>query len=637
MKIFCHPLILLLFTLISFNSHSAQIPISAFASKPDVTNVRISPDGKYVAQFVSINDQGVTGTGLHCMDIKAQDSGFVTFTDDKKFIMLDFEWLNNQDILITVKYPAARYGTPVDEIRVIKVNIFDKKITPILTRTFLKQLNYVSNVLSDVVDYLEDEPEHILMSIPGKMTGTEPSVYKLSINGSNRYETVQYAKEHVHDWITDQQHNVRIGIYREDTHYKILEKSPTSDSFRTLWEFNAFSQNEIWPLGFDIEPNILYVRALHQGKTAVFRVDLNDPKLPLTLVHAHSNYDVSTKLVRSYKTGEVIGVGNHIWDSSYKQFLASIDKALPDTKNKLVSMSKNENQYVIYASSNSHPGMYLLGDKKEKYLSFLSSKYAALNPENLANKTHIEYKARDNLVIEGYLTKPKHTNNKPLPTIIFPHGGPISQNINDFDYWSQFLASRGYAVVQMNFRGSYGRGFEFMQHGLAAWGQAMQDDVEDAALWAIKESIADPEKICILGASYGGYAAMMGIIKSPKLYQCAVSFAGISDIEQLVRASKNFTNFELVKKQVGDDYSKLWQHSPLKYAEQINVPLLLIHGKQDRSVRVEQSQEMYDELKDFDKTVSYLELPNADHYLSNTDDRLKVFTEIAEFLDTYLK
>jgi len=271
-----------------------------------------------------------------------------------------------------------------------------------------------------------------------------------------------------------------------------------------------------------------------------------------------------------------------------------------------------------------------------KSLKIIAYKYSKLAPDLLSKKEKVSYKARDGLAIEGYLTLPKGDKTENLPTIIFPHGGPISYDGSGFDYWTQYFANKGYAVFQMNFRGSSGYGHDFMKQGIASWGQAMQDDVEDGTRWLINEGIADKGKVCIIGASYGGYAALMGGVKTPDLYQCIVSFAGVSDVEQLVKSHRRYTNYDIVKKQIGSDYDKLWDASPLKHAKKITKPVLLIHGSKDRVVDHDHSEDMYSKLKRKKKTVKYIELEGADHYLSNNGHRLETFNAIDQFLDKYL-
>ncbi|KMT66108.1 peptidase S9 [Catenovulum maritimum] len=608
------------------------IPTKAFASKPDVSKILLSPDGKHIAMLLKAEQGDVKATVLQSVNLQNFESSFLTYAENKKYVMTDIAWLDNENIIVDVKYPASRRGTPVDEYRVVKINIFEKKLKSVIPKSTLSRLDYVPNVLSNVLSIVPEDPNYIIMQISGHMHTGEPSVVQIPLTDKARTRFLERAETNIFHWKLDQQRNVRIGIYRDKTHYKILERKNKDEEFRTLWKFEAFSAETVWPLGFDLDPNILYVQALHKGKDAIYKVDLTDKDLKLNLVYAKEDYDVSGYLTRSNKTGEVIGAGGYIWDKARVRFEKAIDKALPDNDNYLVSFSQDENKYITLSTSDTEAGVYLVGDRKAKTMDIVAYRYSDLKPELMAAKEKISYKARDGLTIEGYLTLPQASSGKNLPTLIFPHGGPISYDNDGFDYWTQFFANRGYAVLQMNFRGSAGYGFQFMQQGLRAWGQAMQDDVEDGTKWIIEQGVANPDKVCIVGASYGGYAALMGTVKTPDLYKCAVSFAGVSDIEALVKAHRNFVNYEIVKKQIGDDYSKLWEHSPLKHAEKIKVPVLLIHGTKDRVVRVDQSEDMFDELDDLDKDVEYIELDGGDHYLSNADHRLTTFKAMEKFL-----
>ena len=189
----------------------------------------------------------------------------------------------------------------------------------------------------------------------------------------------------------------------------------------------------------------------------------------------------------------------------------------------------------------------------------------------------------------------------------------------------------------MNFRGSAGYGYEFMKAGLKSWGLEMQNDVEDGTRYLINQGISDPQRICIVGASYGGYAALMGAAMTPELYRCAVSVAGVTDVAYLVKSSRRFTNYEVVKEQIGDDFNVLYERSPISKADKITIPVLLLHGDKDRVVKVQHSREMFDELKSRKKNVEYIELENGDHYLSNNDHRLTTFKALDKFLADNLK
>jgi len=630
-------LISFLFIIVSSFTFAAteKLVLEDIVSIPDVSDVTLAPNGRYIAYMVRVNTKTHQGVLVKMYDVESEKEKHLVFSDNQKYVITSIFWGNNNTLLIKAKFPANRYGTPVTETRLLKIDINTGDLKPVLTRSIYRRMLYVPNILSTVVDILPNDKDHILMSIGGYLNNTGDAVLRVPISGEGNRKTVQKAKSDMIEWITDANHDVRIGVHKKKTTFTIKEKQSDGD-FRNLWEFEAFSKESIWPLAFGANNDILYVSALYQGKDAIYKVNLTDPLLKKELVFYHENYDVDGRLRRSKETNEIVGIGYHYWDESYKKLTKLIDNALPDTDNLLLDTSADGNKYILLASNDNEPGIYFIGDKRKKSLKIIAYKYSKLAPDLLSKKEKVSYKARDGLAIEGYLTLPKGDKTENLPTIIFPHGGPISYDGSGFDYWTQYFANKGYAVFQMNFRGSSGYGHDFMKQGIASWGQAMQDDVEDGTRWLIKEGIADKNKVCIIGASYGGYAALMGGVKTPDLYQCIVSFAGVSDVEQLVKSHRRYTNYDIVKKQIGSDYDKLWDASPLKHAKKITKPVLLIHGSKDRVVDHDHSEDMYSRLKRKKKTVKYIELEGADHYLSNNGHRLETFNAIDQFLDKYL-
>ena len=315
-----------------------------------------------------------------------------------------------------------------------------------------------------------------------------------------------------------------------------------------------------------------------------------------------------------------------------------MDEALPATHfNYIVDFDDAETRFVIYSSSDVNAGEYYFLDIEKFALSRIAPRYQQLPTERLQAKHKIEYTTRDGLNVEGFLTRPKgYQESQRYPMIVLPHGGPASYSGSGFNPWVQLFANRGYAVIQMNFRGSFGYGFDFLSQGFQGWGQAMQDDIEDATQAMITRGIADPNKICIVGASYGGYAALMGAIKTPELYRCAISVAGVSDLRYLVRKSQRYINHEIVEKQIGKNAAFLKRYSPTEYAEKVDVPVLLIHGDKDRIVDVHHSRKMFKKLKSEKAAVEYVELKNGTHYLNNNENRVQTFEAIDEFLQRYL-
>lgn len=635
-------LLAITFTHLSNIALAASLPVEAFANLPDVRFVTLSPDGTKVASLIRVSTPTLDGQMLSIRDIKTNKDIFPVQTDNQKFVILSLTWANNDIVLIKAKYPATRRGVPTTETRLMKYSLSDDKISSVFSKRTFSRFQFVPQIQSSIVDYLENDPDHILMQISGLGSKAQyESVIKVSLK-SGGIKIKQHAQKYIENWLTDRQNQVRIGIYRDDTSYRIYEQQEADGDLRLLWEFEALGENAIWPIGFDHDPNILYVSAYYQGLKAIFKVNLTDPNLSKELVFQNENYDVEGQLIYSNLKQKVIGIDTNIegefifWDNDYIKLNNGLNDVLPESHNVINQLSDDERRYLVYSTGPIESGTYFYGDRDKRELYPIAYRYSQLPPEVLSKPKKVNYTTRDGLAIEAFLTTPKDTEAKNLPTIIFPHGGPISYDSTTFDYWAQFFANRGYAVLQMNFRGSAGYGYQFMNSGLKNWGLEMQNDIEDGTHWLVSQGIADPKRMCIVGASYGGYAALMGVAKTPDLYKCAISIAGVTDLESLVKSSRNYDNSKIVKKQIGDDYDDLYQRSPISKAASIKVPVLLIHGTKDRVVKVDHSEEMYDELKGLNKPVKYVELENGDHFLSNNEHRLTTFVEIERFLTTHI-
>jgi dipeptidyl aminopeptidase/acylaminoacyl peptidase len=356
-------------------------------------------------------------------------------------------------------------------------------------------------------------------------------------------------------------------------------------------------------------------------------------------VFADKDSDVDGSLIYSKVTRQAIGIrhfkGNFYWDESRNNLQQRLDAARPNTKNYLVNFSADEYVYIFYTENDSTPGVYFLANRKTGKVSRLMTQYPALKQVRLTEHKVVEYEALDGTKIEGYLTLPKDVKG-PTATILFPHGGPGARDNNGFDYWTSFFTDRGYAVFRPNFRGSSGYGYKFAQGQMKGWGLLMQDDLTDAAKWLVAEKIADPQRMCIVGASYGGYAAAMAAVKTPKLFKCAVSFAGVSDLRNIVFKSRLYTNKKFVENQIGKDIDDLKARSPHYQAKSINIPILLLHGDNDTVVNVRQSREFYNKLKGLGKPVEYVEFESGDHFLSIQRNRHEAFKAMNKFLKQHL-
>ncbi len=625
----------------SASESNSPLTVQDFSSLPDIENVKLSPDGRHVVYRSRVDSEGLQG---YLINVRSLDSGkdnIVFYGTNDKLRLMWIAWANDRSLMISVSFPEMRYGTPTTETRLLILDIKTKKYHNALSHGAYRRFTHSPQFQDQVIDFLPDDSEHFMLQIDGA-TPNAPSVYRVSVKKGGT-KLVKRSRSDVKRWITDTENNVRLGIYRNGTTHKIIHSSRDSKKWTSLWEFESFSSDQVWPIGFAKNPDELYVTALHEGRDAIFLVNLKDERLSKKLIYANDHYDVEGDLFYSNKTGEPVGIkvsdsGGYIfWDDDYKALMEGINKGLPHTNNNLISFSRDEKRYIVLAQSDTDPGLYYFGDRDKKTLVPMARRYKKLLPNLMRPKEVVSYRARDGLDIEAYLTLPEHNGKtKKFPTVIFPHGGPLSYDGRGFDYWTQYFANAGYAVLQMNFRGSSGYGHEFMSAGLKNWGLAMQDDVEDGTRWMIEQGYSDPDKICIVGASYGGYAALMGVVRSKGLYQCVVSFAGVTDVAYMVKSHRNFTNYAIVKEQVGSDFKSLKQRSPLYHASDIDIPTLLIHGTKDRSVKYRHTKKMYKALKKAGKSVELLTLEDGNHYLSKNEHRVQAFEKMDAFLGRYL-
>jgi len=631
----------ILFISCSLADAAEPLPVEAFARLPDVGQVRLSPDGKKVAALAKVVKSGeMRGTAVQVYDVDKAESSVVAYGETGKFVIRRIIWANNDYVLVSARFPALRFGTPTTETRMFSVDINTKESRGVLSGAYLRRQEYLPQYQDRIIDLLPAEEDEILLAIRLERS-LGLGVIKVDISNSKVKRVLRERSDFV-GFATDRQHRIRVGVYQNDTEYQVLHHPIDDNSWIPLWTYEAFSADSVWPLGFAKDPNILFVRAYHEGREAVFKVDLRDPSLNKELVFSDPVYDASGSLIYSELSGRVVGIrysadgGFTFWDDEYKALQEAIDRALPETTNILYSMSDDERRYVIVATSDTEPGTYYVGDRDKNSLKYLARRRPALPVDRMSAKNTVTYEARDGLEIEGFLTLPQGEGEGPYPAIVFPHGGPISFDDGGFDYWTQYFASRGYAVLQMNFRGSAGYGYDFMKAGLQNWGLEMQNDVEDGTRWLIEEGIADPDHICVVGASYGGYAALMEAVRNPDLYNCAVSFAGVTDVADLVSSQRRYSNYEIVKEQVGSKTRELRQRSPLHNVDDIEIPVLLAHGTKDRSVPDRHSRRMHRALEKDGKDVTYLEFEDGDHHLSRQEHRIAFFKAMDEFLQSHL-
>lgn len=493
-----------------------------------------------------------------------------------------------------------------------------------------------------VVDWLEDDPDHILMSY-GDKNNLQPDLYRVNVE-TGRDALVKRGLNDVQTWYTDLTGEPRIGQGRKerDGSWVLRIRDAEKNEWRRAEDYPGLPA-DIDIHGFTSNPNHLIISS-YQGRDTIglYIYDLVQKQITDKLYH-NDNYDAAG-VVLSADGDKIIGA-RYISETRETEMLGEYDTVLSRMRNlfdgyvvQYVDRSNDGEKILFKISNSTDPGNLLIVEPDGNPVG-LGQLYPQINKDDLGAMISVEYPARDGQQIPSFLTLPPAITDaaqlQNLPFIVLPHGGPYARTEERFDYFAQFFASRGYGVLQMNFRGSAGYGKAFEESGRENW-VTMQEDVEDGTRWLISEGLADPKRICIVGWSYGGYAALMGAAKTPELYSCAVSVAGLTDIKDHIRDQKQY-RFGAVSMNhfIGEgfeDKDDVRANSPVRIADQIEIPVLLVHGKRDQVVHFDQFTRMRSALKKASAEATYMEFNDGDHYLSLQKDRQGFLSGLEKFL-----
>jgi dipeptidyl aminopeptidase/acylaminoacyl peptidase len=617
---------------------AVELPAAAFAQPPEHAAVDISPNGRFAAAKLLINGQYMLV--IYDLDNAGKVKPVVASPRDMAVRWL--RWKTDRRLLVSLEFASRRYGTATVETRLMAMDPDGGNLKLMVPVPKGKDPVQIAD---KVVSWLPDDPDHILMAF-NPDDPSLPRVYRVNVHTAQR-TLVEAGEKDIFWWTADQQGNLRIGEGANNS--KLLEtrffRSPPSRTWDLVEEKPAGSGPVFHPVIFDRhDPDLLYLLSDHDGDTiGLYSYRLSSRSFK-DLMFRHPEVDVSGITLDPSGT-EIQGVsfvddeaGMHWFDRRQADILDEVRSRIAARHVYMAGISADYRRAIIYAESPDRPGRYYLYEAPGKQLRIMAYAYPALEKAVMAPMRAISYKARDGLEIPGYLTLPADTGPKPakpLPAIILPHGGPESRDFSSFDPMVQLFANRGYAVLQMNFRGSSGYGTRFRQAGARQWGRAMQDDVTDGTRWLIEQGIADPARICIVGWSYGGYAALMGAAREPALYRCSASIAGVSDLPRLIDSQRQYLFGRLTTQLIGDswkDRKLLEENSPVNRIGDIRVPVFLAHGTSDRVVPPAQSAVMAKALARAKKPHEYLELEDADHSVQRSQERVSLFSALDEFL-----
>ncbi|MBB1604077.1 S9 family peptidase [Variovorax sp. UMC13] len=634
----------------------ASVPLAAFAALPAIQHPSLSPDGRAAAMV-----QNVDGMSYVVVTRFGEKPKVLFKTDNAKYTFWSLRWAGNQRLLVGAHFSEDLRGVRTQETRLIAMDADGGNLKADLTRSMLgdgfsDRARRMPQIHDRVLTGLRGEPETVLLALDTREPG-QPDVYRLDVR-SGRSRLVQRNLGGIHVWLTDREGEVRLGYGTSGTIARVMVR-PTASSARpaewtalTRYDATDAAQTRVHaltPLGFDADPRFLYALAPVDGRNALVRIDLHDPAFARQTLLADPRLDVRATLLRDPATGRVVGAecvtdALHLlyWDPEARRRGELLSAALPGRALKVLGSDEVGQRSIVVASEAARPPEYFMVDWARGQVEPFGRNHPALDEQPLATPQQVALRSRDGLALEGYLTLPPGVvpgtrPARPLPTVLLPHGGPAAADNGSYEYWPQFMASRGWAVLQLNFRGSTGYGQDFREAGRRRWGLEMQDDLADGLRWMVDQGIADAARVCIAGSSYGGYSALMGVVKDPALYRCAVSLAGPADLRDLLAHSQKFVGYAThAEAEIGTwwgDRAQLRQTSPALRAAEIRVPVLLMHGANDATVPVEQSRDMAEALQKAGRTdVRYVELPLGDHALSRQQDREQFLAEVEQFL-----
>jgi len=639
---------LLLALLVTAAHAGAAVDLGQFIRKDDFNEIKISPSGEYYAATVPLEDKTALVI-FRRTDFKPTG----TFMPGRNTHVSDFEWVNDQRVLIGIaqKFGMLDQPQPTGEIYAINADGGQPDLLVgfrVLgngagTRIQPKKVEDVAAFLTDV---LPDDDRHAVISV-WPLLGDEPftRAERLDVR-SGRRTTLARAPVRRASFVTDNTGEVRLAYGADvDNASRLYYRDAAGSDWRLVNDQNVSSRIEI-PLGFSQDNRLAYLQV--RGEDAgTDRIVAWDPatNARTTVLH-HAGADPLTIL---HRNGTSIPVGAQVMDGRHRNLFfddaspearqyRSLEAAFPGQSVRITSTTRDGTLLLIRVWSGNSPGDFYLFDTAKKNVAHVVSSGSWIDPDTTATIEPFTFNARDGLAIHGYLTRPRAAAGV-RPMVVMPHGGPFGI----FDAWqydrdAQMLAAAGYTVMQVNYRGSGNYGWAFQNAGARQWGGTMQDDLTDATRWAIEQGHADRAKICIYGASYGAYAALMGVAKEPSLYRCAAGYVGVYDLPMMQREDgrkrRSLGNWS--RDWVGEDMAALAAVSPNRMADRIKVPVFLAAGGEDEIAPIEHTRMMEAALRKAGVPVESLYYGTEGHGFYTEPHQREYYGRLLAFLSRHL-
>lgn len=612
-----------------------ELPLRDFFRKSERAFFRLSEDGRWLGTMQPAPGKGGGAPRLNVFVQRLQGEKTVgkarqlTFESERDISI--YRWKGNTTILYEKDFGGD------ENFHVVSVDAATGK---------LRDLTPWEGVRASIVDELVDDPQHILVS-HNRRDRKVFDVVRLNVK-SGAETVVATNPGNVNNWITDHKGRVRLGVASDGVNNTVLYRDAQGGEFKPI--IRTDFRTAVEPQFFDRDNQRLYATSNRgRDKAALVLIDPARPDAE-TVVYEHPQVDVygaswsrvrQRATVATYQTEKT---GREFLDPAMRLIFERLAARLPGMELNLQSQTRDETRFVVAASNDRTTGARYLYDAKTDKLSKLADLTPWLPEAQMAPMKPVRYTARDGLEIPGYLTLPLGREPKNLACIINPHGGPWARDSWGFNPEVQFLANRGYCVLQMNFRGSTGYGRQFWEASFRQWGLKMQDDVSDGVKWLVDQGIADPKRIGIYGASYGGYATLAGVTFTPDLYAAAVNYVGVSNLFTFMKTIPPYWEpfraqmYEMVgNPDDAKDQERMKATSPVFHADRIRTPLFVAQGARDPRVNKAESDQIVEALKKQGVAVQYMVKDNEGHGFANEENQFEFYGAMEAFLRQHLR
>lgn len=605
------------------------IPLEDFFRISERTGFQLSPDARHIAFMAPWHNR----LNLFVRSIDATESEAVRLTSETQRSISGYLWADNERLVFAK-------DTAGDE----NYHLYGVK----LDGTDMRAYTPFQNVRATIIDDLEEQPGHMLVGL-NKRNPEVFDPYRLNLLTG---ELTMLAENpgNYQGWMTDHDGKLRAAVAIVDgVNTQLLYRDTEEEPFRAVLTTNF--KDVVSFMEFTPDNREVYA-ATNLGRDKMVLVRMNPATCEeLELLYENEKYDVESisysrrrkKLLSVYCTGHKSPV-RHYFDEEEKQLRERIQAHFTGKRTGIADTDKAEENYLVFVGSDRTRGAYWLYNALSDKLTHMADLAPWLKEENMNEMFPVSYTTRDGLHIEAYLTLPhglKPDEARALPVIVNPHGGPWARDTWGFSSETQFLANRGYAVFQMNYRGSTGYGRAFLEASYKQWGLRMQDDITDGVKWLISKGIADPDRIAIYGGSYGGYATLAGLCFTPDLYACGIDYVGVSNLFTFMQTIPPYWRpmLEMMYEQVGhpeNDREQLAATSPALHAENIRVPLFIAQGANDPRVNKAESDQMVEALRQKGVEVEYMVKNNEGHGFHNQENRFDFYRAMERFLNQWI-